>query len=64
MARLVQHLSFNMRGWTNKEVGRQHQGMDKPVGVQQLPEGSGEQGAGNLRKRVESHMLCPNDPLG
>ena len=25
------------------EVGRQHQGMDRP-GVQQVPEGSGEQG--------------------
>ena len=28
---------------TNEEVGRQHQGMDRP-GVQQVPEGSGEQG--------------------
>ena len=28
---------------TNKEVGRQHQGMDRP-GVQQVPESSGEQG--------------------
>ena len=28
---------------TEKEVGRQHQGMDKP-GVRQVPEGSGEQG--------------------
>ena len=26
-----------------KEVGRQHQGMDRP-GVRQVPEGSGEQG--------------------
>ena len=29
--------------WTKEEVGRQHQGMDRP-GVQQVPEGSGEQG--------------------
>ena len=28
---------------TKEEVGRQHQGMDRP-GVQQVPEGSGEQG--------------------
>ena len=28
---------------TKKEVGRQHQGMDRP-GVRQVPEGSGEQG--------------------
>ena len=28
---------------TEEEVGRQHQGMDRP-GVRQAPEGSGEQG--------------------
>ena len=28
---------------TEKEVGRQHQGMDRP-GVRQVPEGSGEEG--------------------
>ena len=28
---------------TEEEVGRQHQGMDRPV-VRQVPEGSGEQG--------------------
>ena len=28
---------------TEDEVGRQHQGMDRP-GVRQVPEGSGEQG--------------------
>ena len=28
---------------TKEEVGRQHQGMDRP-GVPQVPEGSGEQG--------------------
>ena len=32
---------------TKEEVGRQHQGMDKP-GVRQVPEGSGEQG--NMEK--------------
>ena len=29
-------------GQTEEEVGRQHQGMDRP-GVRQVPEGSGEQ---------------------
>ena len=29
--------------WTKEEVGRQHQGMDRP-GVRQVPEGSGEEG--------------------
>ena len=28
---------------TEEEIGRQHQGMDRP-GVRQVPEGSGEQG--------------------
>ena len=28
---------------TKEEVGRQHQGMDRP-GVRQIPEGSGERG--------------------
>ena len=28
---------------TEEEVGRQHQGMDRP-GIPQVPEGSGEQG--------------------
>ena len=28
---------------TGEEVGRQHQGMDRP-GIRQVPEGSGEQG--------------------
>ena len=32
---------------TEEEVGRQHQGMDRP-GVRQAPEGSGEQG--NMEK--------------
>ena len=48
----VYHLSglsktHNERGkktrQTEEEVGRQHQGMDRP-GVHQVPEGSGEQG--------------------
>ena len=30
--------------WTKEEVGRHHQGMDRP-GVRQVPEGSGEQGS-------------------
>ena len=30
---------------TEKEVGRQHQGMDRP-GVRKVPESSGEQGFG------------------
>ena len=29
--------------WTKEEVGRQHQGVDRP-GVRQVPKGSGEQG--------------------
>ena len=44
------------RGEENKaeeEVGRQHQGMDRPL-VRQVPEGSGGQ----------NHMWCPNDPRG
>ena len=41
---------------TQGEVGRQHQGMERP-GVQQVPEVSGEQG------KME-HMWCPNDPCG
>ena len=31
------------QGRQEEEVGRQHQGMDRP-GVRQVPEGSGEQG--------------------
>ena len=31
------------RSYTKKELGRQHQEMDRP-GVRQVPEGSGEQG--------------------
>ena len=32
----------NMKRQTEEEVGRQHQGMDRP-GIHQLPEGNGEQ---------------------
>ena len=47
---------------TEEEVGRQHQGMDRP-GVRQIPEGSGEQGldGGNW---LRNHLWCPNDPRG
>ena len=42
------HLARHSERWkkirqTEEEVGRQHQGMDRP-GVRQVPEGSGEQG--------------------
>ena len=41
---LARHSERGKKTWrTKKEVGRQHQGMDRP-GVQQVPEGSGEQG--------------------
>ena len=42
--------------WTKKEVGRQHQGMDRP-GVRQGPEGSGEQG-----KMVAKSSVVPKRP--
>ena len=47
---------------TDEEVGRQHQGMDRP-GVCKVPEGSGEQGkyGGNW---LRNHLWCPNDPRG
>ena len=47
---------------TEEEVGRQHQGMDRP-GVRQVPEGSGEQGkyGGNW---LRNHLWCPSDPHG
>ena len=40
---LVLHLRGKKTRRTKEEVGRQHQGMDRP-GVRQVPEGSGEQG--------------------
>ena len=45
---------------TEEEVGRQHQGMDRP-GVRQVPEGSGEQG--KWRKVVEKLSVVPQRPL-
>ena len=44
---------------TVEEVGRQHQGMDRP-GVRQVPEGSGEQGK---LEETGSEIICgtPND---
>ena len=48
--------------WTKEEVGRQHQGMDKP-GVQQVPEGSRKQGK-NGENWLQNHLWCPNNPRG
>ena len=45
---------------TEEEVGRQHQGIDRP-GVWQVPEGSGEQGK-NGGNWLQNHLWCPNDP--
>ena len=39
---------------TEEEVGRQHQGMDRP-GVLQFPEGSGEQGK---MEKTGSEIIC------
>ena len=39
---------------TEEEVGRQHQGMDRP-GVRQVPEGSGERG--NMEE-TGSEIIC------
>ena len=39
---------------TKEEVGRQHQGMDRP-GVWQVPEGSGEQGK---MKKTGYRIMC------
>ena len=41
---------------TEKEAGRQYQGMDRP-GVRQVPEGSGEQG--KWRKLVVKSSMVP-----
>ena len=40
---------------TKEEVGRQHQGMDRP-GVRQVPEGSGEQG--KMEKKKGCKIIC------
>ena len=45
---------------TEKEVGRQHQGMDGPD-VRKVPKGSGEQGE-NGGNRLWSHPWFSNDP--
>ena len=45
---------------TEKEVGRQHQGMDRP-GVRQVPEGSGEQEK-KRRKLVVESSVVPQRP--
>ena len=39
---------------TEEEVGRQHQGMDRPV-VRQVPEGSGEQGK---MEKIGCKIIC------
>ena len=39
---------------TKEEVGRQHQGMDRP-GVRQVPEGSGEQGK---MEKTDCEIIC------
>ena len=44
---------------TEEEVGRRHQGMDRP-GVRQVPEGSGEQG--KWRKLVAKSSVVPQQP--
>ena len=46
---------------TAEEVGRQHQGMDRP-GVRQVPEGTGERKNGE--NWLQNHLWCPNDPHG
>ena len=47
---------------TEGEVGRQHQGMDRP-GVRQVPKGSEEQGK---MEETGCEVVCraPNDPRG
>ena len=47
---------------TEEEVGRQHQGIDRP-GVRQVPEGGGEQGE-NGGHWLQNHLWCPNDRRG
>ena len=50
------------QGRQKKEVGRQHQGMDRP-GVRQVPGGSGEQG--KMEKNwSQNYLWCPNDLRG
>ena len=37
--------------------------MDRPA-IQQVPEGSGEQGKMKRKKWLQNHLWCPNDPRG
>ena len=48
------------QGRQKEEVGRQHQGMDRPR-IRQVAEGSGEQGE---MQETGCHLWCPNDPRG
>ena len=49
---------------TEEEVGRKHQGMDKP-GVRQVPEPRGHWRTGeNGGHWLQNHLWCPNDPCG
>ena len=45
---------------TEEEVGRKHQGMDRP-GVRQVPEGSGEQDKKRGEKWLQNHLRCPEE---
>ena len=47
---------------TKEEVGRQHQGKDRPR-VRQVPDGSERTGK-NGENRLQNHLWCPNDPRG
>ena len=47
---------------TEEEVGRQHPGIDRP-GVQQVPEGSGEQGKMEKKKLVAKSSVVPQRSL-
>ena len=46
---------------TAEEVGRQHQGMDRP-GVRQVPKGSGEEGEMEKKKLVAKSSVVPQRP--
>ena len=46
--------------WTQEEVGRQHQGMDRP-GVRQVPEGGREK---EKWRKLVVVFSAPNDPHG
>ena len=50
------NLSSNKTRRTKEEVGRQHQGMDRP-GVRQVPEASEEQG--KMEKMVAKSSVVP-----